>query len=406
MAGKFDDRHLHPKADAEEGCGVLPGVPHGGNHSLNPPVAKAAGYQNPCAARQNFRRVFLCHRLGVNPADIHHRAICDTRVVQRFHNGEIRIVKLGIFPHQRNFHPPLGGLFLPDHGGPLPQVGLGRNQPQAAAHRLVQPLLLKQQGDLIQRLGRGVLNHTVGAYVAEQGNFPAHVVADGRVAPAHQNVRLNAQRQKLLDGVLGGLALQLAAAGNLNDERYMDEHHAALGLLRGHLTDGLQKGLGLNVAHGAANFGNDHVGAAGAGQKMDALFDFVRNMGNHLNGAAQVVAVALAAEHRPVHLAGCYRGVHREALVCKALVVSKVQIGLCSVVRHEDLTVLIRVHGTRIHVEIWVEFLQRHLQTALLEQTAQGGRRDALAQSRDHASGYKNVFYCHFPSPYDRILQV
>ena len=44
----------------------------------------------------------------------------------------------------------------------------------------------------------------------EQGDLFPNVLGDGRVAAAHQDIRLDTQAQQLLDGVLGGLGLQLA----------------------------------------------------------------------------------------------------------------------------------------------------------------------------------------------------
>ena len=38
---------------------------------------------------------------------------------------------------------------------------------------------------------------------------------------------------------------------------------------------------------------------------------------------------------------------------------SDVQIGFGSVIGDEDLAVLKRIHGARIHVEIWIELLHR-----------------------------------------------
>ena len=133
------------------------------------------------------------------------------------------------------------------------------DESQLAADHLVQSLLGHQQRNFVQCLRRDVLDDAVGLHVAEQGDFPADVVGDGRVAAAHQNVGLNAQGEQLLHGMLSGLGLQLPGAGDLDDQRNVDEQHIALGPLGRHLADGLQKGLALDIAHGAADFGDDHV---------------------------------------------------------------------------------------------------------------------------------------------------
>ena len=78
MAGKFDHRHLHTQTNTKKRNGILPGVLYGGNHSLDAPVAKAAGYQNPGTALQVLLQIFLVQRLGVNPPDIHNCVVGNT----------------------------------------------------------------------------------------------------------------------------------------------------------------------------------------------------------------------------------------------------------------------------------------------------------------------------------------
>ena len=63
-----------------------------------------------------------------------------------------------------------------------------------------------------------------------------------------------------------------------------------------HLTYGFQERQGFDVTHRAANFHNgdfysircSHTRAA-----FDEVLDFVGDVGNHLNGGAQIVAAAL-----------------------------------------------------------------------------------------------------------------
>ena len=75
----------------------------------------------------------------------------------------------------------------------------------------------------------------------------------------------------------------------------------------------------------------------------------------------------------------------RELGVREALVVTEVEIGLGAVVGDEDLAVLERAHGSRVDVEVRIEFLQRHPQPAAFQQTADGCRRDAFTKRRNHA---------------------
>ena len=87
----------------------------------------------------------------------------------------------------------------------------------------------------------------------------------------------------------------------------------------------------------------------------------------------------------------------REVLVDEALVVADVEIGLGAVLGHEDLAVLERAHRPRVDVEVRVELLHLHLQPARLQQPAERGGGDALAERRDDAAGDEDVFGAHRP---------
>ncbi len=72
-----------------------------------------------------------------------------------------------------------------------------------------------------------------------------------------------------------------------------------------------------------------------------------------------------------------------------------VEVGLGAVVGDEDLTVLERVHGARVHVEVRVELLHRHAQAAGLEQGTEAGGGEALAERRGDTPGDEEVLGRH-----------
>ena len=151
----------------------------------------------------------------------------------------------------------------------------------------------------------------------------------------------------------------------------MDVEHVAPADVVAELADGLQEGQALDVAHRAADLGDDHVDVGVAGHPGDAFLDLVGDVRDHLHGAAQVVALALLADHVVVDRAGGDVRIAREALVDEPLVVPQVEVGLGAVVGDEHLAVLERAHGARVDVEIGVELLDGHLESAALEQPAQ-----------------------------------
>ncbi len=126
--------------------------------------------------------------------------------------------------------------------------------------------------------------------------------------------------------------------------------------------------------------------------------DLVGDVGDDLHRAPQIVPPALPVEHVPVDLAGGDGGVDGEIFVDEPLVVAQVQVGLRPVVGDEHLPVLIGAHGAGVHVEIGVQLLHLDPQAPLLQQTAQAGRRNALAQAGHHTAGDENILDCHIDS--------
>ena len=156
------------------------------------------------------------------------------------------------------------------------------------------------------------------------------------------------------------------------------------------LPDRLEEREDLDVADRAADLGDDDVDVVG-GQAVDAALDLVGDVRDHLHGLAEVVAAALGGEHRLVDRAGRGVRVPRQVLVDEALVVAEVEVGLAAVVGDEHLAVLERVHRARVDVDVRVELLHRDPQAPGLEQPAERGGGEALAEGAGHATRHEDV---------------
>ena len=392
MPGIFNDGDLHAQADAEIRHVVLPGVLCCQDHALDTTVAEAAGHQNAGAISQHPANVFRRQALGVHPFDIHPGVAGRPRMEQGLDHAEIGVVEAGIFAHQGDLHGLVYAVDAADQRCPFRQIRLPLGQAQLPAGHPAQALLLQQQRHLIQSGGRQVLDNAVLLHVAEQGNLPPQVLRQGTVGAAHQNIRLNAHGQQLLHGVLGGLAFQLTGAGDGHHQGHMDIQHVFPALFCRHLADGLQIGLALNIAHGAAYLSNDDVGLTVV-HGIDAALDLVGNMGDDLDGAAQIAALAFPVQHIPEHLARGHRRVSRQGFVHEALIVAQVQVRLRAVIGDEHLAVLEGAHGAGIHIKIGIKLLIFHPEAPLLQQPPQGCRADALSQPGHHAAGNKDMLH-------------
>ena len=171
----------------------------------------------------------------------------------------------------------------------------------------------------------------------------------------------------------------------------MDEAHVVRALVAAELAHGLEERLALDVADGAAELGDDHIGAGLLLDAEEALLDGVGDVRDDLHGAAEEIAATLARDERLVDDARGEVGVAREVLVNEALVVAEVEVSLLAVLGHEDLAVLERAHGARVNVEVGIGLLHHDLVAAGLEKAAERGGRDALAKGGDDAASDEDM---------------
>ena len=225
--------------------------------------------------------------------------------------------------------------------------------------------------------------------VAEQRDLPLDVRRQQAVGAAEQEVGLDADRAQVADAVLRRLGLELAGGADERHQRQVDVERVLAADVLAELADGLEEGQALDVADGAADLHDHDVDAVRDG--ADRILDGVGDVRNHLHRGAEVVAAPLALDDRQEDLAGGPVVVAAGHRVGEALVVAQVEVGLAAVVGDVDLAVLVRAHRPRIDVDVGVELLQRHLVAVALQQAADGGGGEALAERRDDAAGDEDV---------------
>ena len=145
-------------------------------------------------------------------------------------------------------------------------------------------------------------DHGLLAHAALERDLAPGVGRDRPVGAAEQDVGLDADRAQLAHRVLGRLGLQLAGRGDVRHQRDVDIGAGVARQLVAELADGLEERQALDVADRAADLDQHDVGLVHV--PADELLDRVGDVRDHLDGAAQIVAVALAAEHGPVDPAG------------------------------------------------------------------------------------------------------
>jgi hypothetical protein len=155
------------------------------------------------------------------------------------------------------------------------------------------------------------------------------------------------------------------------------------------LADRLEERQPFDIAHRAADFAQDEIVVLVA--LADEILDGIGDVGNDLDGGAEVVAAAFLGENFLIDAAGSDVVLTRRRPAGKSFVMAKIEIGLRAVVSDEDLAVLIGRHRPGIDVEIRIELAQPHLVATCLQQRAERCRCETLAEGGDHAAGNEDI---------------
>ena len=243
-------------------------------------------------------------------------------------------------------------------------------QAQELADITVEPLFVQGQRDLIEVWRVHVGDDRLFGDVAQERDLRLQSARYRAVAAEDDHVGLDAPGAQLGHRVLGGLGLLLTRRPEVGDESDMYEADAVPADVVADLADRLQERQDLDVADGPSDLGDDDVDVLGA-EAPDAVLDLVGDVGDHLDGLAEVLAPPFLGDDRLVDRPGSRVGVPREGLVYEPLVVTEVEVGFAAVVGHEDLAMLEGVHRPRVDVDVGVQLLHRHPEAPALQQPAQ-----------------------------------
>ncbi len=308
---------------------------------------------------------------------------------QRLGDGFVGVFQLRVLAHDSNAHLALGVVDAVGHVFPDGQVGLGcRADLECVENGLVQPLAVIGQGRLVDR--RKILrrDHGVGPHVAEKRQLLTLLRGDRPLGAADEDIGRDADRAQFLHRMLRGLRLQLSAGLDIGQQRQVHEDALAARLVLAELADRLEEGQPLDVADGAADLAEHEVDLILADR--DEILDLVGDVGNHLDGLAEVVAAPLLLEHVGVDPARRDRVGHPRRHAREALVMPEVEVGFRPVIGDEDLAMLERRHRSGVYVQVGVELAQPDSKTPRLQKRAEGGRGQTLAKRRDHTAGDEN----------------
>ena len=178
----------------------------------------------------------------------------------------------------------------------------------------------------------------------------------------------------------------------------MDEHCPAGPQFIAKLADRFEERQTFDVADGAADLANHEVFVVQVGD--DEFLYRVGDVGDYLDGAAEITAAPLLAQNLGVNPAGGDIVRFGRGNSGEALVVTQVEVGLRSIVGDVDLAVFDRAHGAGVDVEVGVEFTYPDSESTRLQQRPERCRSQAFAEGRYDAACDENEPSRHEPTLY------
>ena len=403
VAGKLDDHALHAQADAKGGHVVLTAPLEGHILALDAALPESRCHDDAVVPGQQLLDVAVVDVLAVDVVELEAAVMVGAGVQQALVDALVGILQRDVLAHQADAHHLAGALELGQEFVPLVHVGLALClEAGFLQDDVVQALLVHLEGHLID--GRHVqrLHHSVGAHVTELSHLLQHRGWQLVLGAQHEHVGLDTLLLQQLDTVLRGLGLELLGGADVGDVGQVHAD-AAPAQFPAQLTDGLDERQGLDVAHGAADLGDDEVILARGAQQFHVALDLIGDVRDDLDGLAQVVAAALLVDHALIdatrrHVVGA-GGLD----VGEALIVAQVQVGLMAIDGHVALAVLIGVQRARVDVDVGVKLLAGDTVAAREQQARDARGDDAFSQRRNHAAGDKDVSCFHFFFHYNQI---
>ena len=391
IAGRFDTGHLHAQADTEKGNIILAGKFDRSDLAFAAPFTKATGYQYRVERFQLGRQIFFIFKqFRIQPAHLHLDPVGQTAVEQRFLQRFIGVLQPDIFADHADDDFAFGML------DPLHDIIPARQirfrcvfDAKGTQNHIVQTFLMILQRYIIDIARIESRNHRFLADIAELGDLGPFRIGQRMLAAAQQDIRLDAQRRQFPDAVLGRLGFQLTRGCDIGHQGDMNGNGVVAADLVAQLANRLDERQALDITDGPANLAQHEINAVEL--VLGKFLDGVGHVRNHLHRGTEIVAAAFLGDDRLVNPArGHIVGLQRWH-AGKALIMTKIEVGLRPVIGDIDFAVLIGRHRARINVEIGVKFPDSHGISASLQKRAEACRHQTFAKRGNHTAGNENI---------------
>ena len=179
------------------------------NFALCSALSETTRNANSVKTAQHFFCIFFGDFLGIYQLDVNLAAVCRARVTNRFHNRDISVRQRNIFSDKPDCKRFYGAFLTFYHFFPFGKVGLSVLKPEQTASRVRETFFFEHKRNGVQRRSCQILDNVLFSDVAEIRDFLAHFNGHFHFAAQNEDIRLDTEREQLLDGVLSGLGFKL-----------------------------------------------------------------------------------------------------------------------------------------------------------------------------------------------------
>ena len=194
VARELAHGRLQAQANAQEGNLVLASVACGLDLALEGTLAETAGNQDRVHLPQHLFSVVVVELLAIDELNVDVHAVGNAGMAERLDDGQVGIGQVDVLAHNADAHLALAGISGGEEGLERGEVDLTGLQAETIEDLLIEALLAKGDGHLVDGGRVDAVKNIAGRNVAEQRDLLADAVRNLVVGAAHDEVRLDAKR--------------------------------------------------------------------------------------------------------------------------------------------------------------------------------------------------------------------
>ena len=391
VACKLDDHHLHTQADTESGQVVFAAILSGNEFAFGTALSETGANHVAGHAFEHFAHVFARDVLRVDKVAAYFSVIVDTGLLECLDDRLVSVLQI-VFTDETDVQLLCGVGATVEERTPRTETGrFAHGQSQFLEDHAVDTLVLHANRYLVNRGHVGALEHCVGANVAEVGHFLTKTGRKRVFGAKNEDVGLDSFALQFLYRVLGGLCFQFARSSQVGNVGQVDANRVAAEFPL-ELANGFYERETFDVTDCTANLCDHKIISALFAQIEHIALDFIRDVRNHLNRFAQIVATTFLFDHALVDASGRKVVIASGFDAGEAFVVAEIEVGFLTVVRYVAFSVLIGIERAGVDVDVGIKLLNRDVVAASLQQLRDRTCDNAFAQRRCYAAGDEDIF--------------